>query len=307
MSIFLNNIKRKPSLLREGISLDKNKSIFLHELEINGEKVDDDDDFTVKDEEDEKAANGEESPEDAAENVADAGTEENNPTEEAPNDIADDNDEDDFTLDDSQFDDTNTEDTPTDDTPTEDQPTDEAPADDNADTGDDDDDFTLDDNDLGGDTGGGAEGGGDTGTEGGEGGGDAPEGGEAPAEGGNEPAPAQPEDQDLSAAESEIYDSLTDTQKRIRTLQLKIDYKDFYDTINNTMIGINGIPKNSDNIDTIKKISDFLIRTKSILIDYVENNFDKTTYLENYANYLKFVAVFRTVGNIIANMASDQN
>ena len=70
MSIFLNNIKRKPSLLREGISLDKNKSIFLHELEINGEKVDDDDDFTVKDEEDEKAANGEESPEDAAENVA---------------------------------------------------------------------------------------------------------------------------------------------------------------------------------------------------------------------------------------------
>jgi hypothetical protein len=73
------------------------------------------------------------------------------------------------------------------------------------------------------------------------------------------------------------------------------------------MIGINGIPKNSDNIDTIKKISDFLIRTKSILIDYVENNFDKNTYLENYANYLKFVAVFRTVGNIIGQMASDQN
>lgn len=332
MSIFLNNVKRDPSLIREGNSLNKNinKSLFLHELEINGKNVDDDDNFTMKDDEEQnKAANGEETPEDAADNAAtpednptpvedngneddftlsdneDTSTEENDdqPTEEAPAE----NNDDDFTLSDDD-----TEDTPTgDETPTEDNPdnggeeqpapetTPEEGGDNNTD-----DDFTLDDNAGGGDTGG---------TEGGEAGGDAPaEGGDDTTgdanntpDSGDGKGNTSSEDPDVKASEEEIYNTLTDNEKRIRTLQLKVDYKNFYDTINHTMIGINGIPKNNDNIIAINKLANSLIKTKYILIDYIENNFDKSSYMENYANYIKFIAIFRTIANVLSQLSNN--
>lgn len=323
MSIFLNNVKRDPSLIREGNSLNKsmNKSLFLHELEINGKNVDDDDNFTMKDDEEQnKAANGEETPEDAANNAA---TPEENPTP-----VEDNGNEDDFTLSDE---DTPTEENPetTEETPAEndddftlsDDNTEDTPTEDNTDNGGEeqpapettpeeggdnnaDDDFTLDDNAGGGDTGG---------TEGGE-----ATGGNTPVEGGNDAGTTtdvpesgdgkgntSSEDPDVKASEEEIYNTLTDNEKRIRTLQLKVDYKNFYDTINHTMIGINGIPKNNDNIIAINKLANSLIKTKYILIDYIENNFDKLSYMENYANYIKFIAIFRTIANVLSQLSNN--
>ena len=157
------------------------------------------------------------------------------------------------------------------------------------------DDFTMDDGQ--GNTGeGGAEGDNGTGDSTGEG----DQGTDAAS------PPADPtdsiSDEDVKAAEEQIYDSLTDDQKRIRVLQLKIDYKDLYETIITTKEGINSIPKTMDNLDTIKRLTLFTEKTKTILIDYIQNNFDKNPYLENYAMYIKFMAVFRTISKVIEEL-----
>ena len=116
------------------------------------------------------------------------------------------------------------------------------------------------------------------------------------------------DDDDKRAAEEAIYDSLTDDQKRIHILQLKIDFKDLYETINNTMEGINGIPKNSENLETIKRLITFLTKAKNILIDYVDNCFDNNSYLENYTIYIKYLAVFRTTAKIVDELKNiDRN
>lgn len=202
------------------------------------------------------------------------------------------------------------------------------------------DDFTMDDNaggealdqtagaaatptpDAAGAEGGDAAGGADDFTMGDNAGGDAA--GAEGAEGGDagqqapppqvEKAPANPTDgiadDELKASEQEIYDSLTDDQKRIRTLQLKIDYKGLYATIQSTLSGIDAIPKTADNLDTTKKLVNALNRSKDILISYLQTNFDTSSYIDNYVTYLKFMNFFRTVSKVIeemnANMAKNK-
>ena len=330
----------------------KNKirySKYLNEIQVNGEDINDDDDFTMDDEEDEDI--GEETPQDTAQNAVENPDES---TEQAAEELGatdttaeDDNieapaegdDTDNFTMDDEDLsttgDDTiNTADTTGNDTTDEEDNftledadtsndntaetnnnadnaagTDDAPTNTEGDTNADqtvdagatdngasDDNFTMDDS-GGEDT---AEGDDTTGEGTDEGGGDTDG---AAAE---DAPPADPSDnisdEDIKTSEEQIYDSLTDDQKRIRVLQLKIDYKDLYETIITTREGINSIPKTMENLDAIKRLVLFVEKTKNILIDYIQNNFDKNPYLENYAMYIKFMSVFRTISKVIEDI-----
>ena len=57
-----------------------------------------------------------------------------------------------------------------------------------------------------------------------------------------------------------------------------------------------------ENLDAIKRLVLFVEKTKNILIDYIQNNFDKNPYLENYAMYIKFMSVFRTISKVIEDI-----
>lgn len=233
---------------------------YLQELQVNGQTVGDDDNFTVDSGAD-VGADTTAAPADQADNAAqDAGDE-----------------DDDFTLDDADEEDLdNTEENNTDE---ENQNTDDQ------NTEDTDDDFTVDD------------------PEGGEEGKDTDTTDDTSTEDSSTDSSTDPSenisDDDMRQTEEQIYDSLTDNQKRIRVLQLKIDYRDLYETIENTLDGVNRIPKNSENIESFTRLVSALTKMKSILIDYVNNNFDKNSYLENYTIYIKYMAAFRTVSKVI--------
>lgn len=161
-----------------------------------------------------------------------------------------------------------------------------------------DDNFTLQGNE------GGGEEGGDPGAEGGE---EGQDGGDNGGGGNQQPAPpADPSDnisdEDVKASEEQIYDSLTDDQKRIRTFNLKVQYKGIYEAIMTMVDNLNNIPKSADNLETLKKVITYSTKVKEILIDYIQYNFDKNPYLENYATYIKFMAIFRTISRVIEDM-----
>lgn len=332
----------------------KNKirySKYLNEIQVNGEDINDDDDFTMDDEEDEDV--GEETPQDTAQNAVenpdesteqaaeelgatDTTAEDDNAEAPAEGDDTDNftmddedlsttgddttdtadtisndttDEEDNFTLEDTDTNNDTTAETSdnagnaagTDNTSTEtevgdntDQTADAGTTDDEASN----DDFTMNDSNSDGE--GTAEGDDTTGEGTDEGGGNTDG---AAAE---DAPPADPtdniSDEDIKTSEEQIYDSLTDDQKRIRVLQLKIDYKDLYETIITTKEGINSIPKTMENLDAIKRLILFVEKTKNILIDYIQNNFDKNPYLENYAMYIKFMSVFRTISKVIEDI-----
>lgn len=281
----------------------------LNELQVNGEQIGEDDDFDMGDNDQtaDDTPDPNTNPSDTANAEAENQQEDNPPPEDTNVETAD--DEDDFTLDDDgeeAMDNTTTDDAGNDggDTETPDDNADTAqqndggdatPDDTGADTGDDD--FSMDD---GGDSG---DGGDATGGEGGE---NAETDGNNDSGSGDNNTPSDPtdgvSDEEQRAAEEEMYDSLTDDQKRIRTLQLKIDYKDLYETFINALDGVSNIPKTSDNLETIKRLNTLLTKAKSILISYIRNNFDQNTYLENYTMYLKYLAVFRTAAKVIEEL-----
>lgn len=270
----------------------------LNELQVNGQTVDDNDDFNVGEDEDSTPTNAE-AQNDTPSNTAQTNAEDNNTAEQTMDD-----NEDDFTLDDANESDTaetQSTDEPADDTTGEENTSDDTTQNDDASTTDDvdttgeesgddsDDDFTVDGSEDEGDSGDGDNSQSDTS--------DSNNSDKSP----DDPSDSIQDDEDR-AAEEAIYDSLTDDQKRIRVLQLKLNYKDLYETMNTTLDGIDNIPKNTDNIDTIKRLTMLLTKAKSILIDYVENNFDSNPYLENYTMYIKYMAVFRTAAKVIEEL-----
>ena len=266
----------------------------INELKINGQTVDDNDDFNIENDTQTDAEKQNDNPDDIAQNAANNAAEDQQDAVEAEpqqdDTPAEDNGndpEDDFTIDDTDEADT---------TATESDDGEDTTADVENDT----DDGTNDDFTVTGDEDGGEE----VSNSGDD---EQPSGGENTTQQTNnaqeKQAPADPtdniDDDEDRAAEEAIYDSLTDDQKRIRVLQLKLDYKDLYETMTTTIEGINGIPKNSDNIESIKRLIMLLTKARNILIDYLENNFDANPYLENYTMYIKYMAVFRTASKVI--------
>lgn len=266
----------------------------INELKINGQTVDDNDDFNIENDTQTDAEKQNDNPDDIAQNAANNAAEDQQDAVEAEpqqdDTPAEDNGndpEDDFTIDDTDEADT---------TATESDDGEDTTADVENDT----DDGTNDDFTVTGDEDGGEEVSNSGDDEQSSGGDDTTQQTNNAQE---KQAPADPtdgiDDDEDRAAEEAIYDSLTDDQKRIRVLQLKLDYKDLYETMTTTIEGINGIPKNSDNIESIKRLIMLLTKARNILIDYLENNFDSNPYLENYTMYIKYMAVFRTASKVI--------
>ena len=266
----------------------------INELRINGQTVDDNDDFNIENDTQTDAEKQNDNPDDIAQNAANNAAEDQQDATEAepqqndtPAEDTGNDPEDDFTIDDTdEADTTATESDNGEDTTT--------------DVEDDTDDGTNDDFTVTGDEDGGEE----VSNSGDD---EQPSGGENTTQKTNsaqsKQGPADPtddiDDDEDRAAEEAIYDSLTDDQKRIRVLQLKLDYKDLYETMTTTIEGINGIPKNSDNIESIKRLIMLLTKARNIIIDYLENNFDANPYLENYTMYIKYMAVLRTASKVI--------
>lgn len=265
--------------------------IQLNELQVNGQTVDDNDDFNVGEEEDTEATSTNtearsEAPDEVAQDDAETQTQEAEPTPQADTSVDTTEQEDDFTLDDTEdapVADSGEAETPAEEnTESEGTPRSAVEGDSSDESGDDD--FTVD--------------GGDEPTEGGS---DQKTDDKKEKDLPKDPSDAISDDDDR-AAEEAIYDSLTDDQKRIRVLQLKLNYKDLYETMSNAIEGINGIPKNAENLETIKRLILLLTKARNILIDYIDNNFDTCPYLENYTTYIKYIAVFRTASKVIEEL-----
>lgn len=276
----------------------------LHEITIGGEDIqDDEDDFTVEDTPEDDGEDTPDTPEGEAQNAegetpaatntdAEAGEAAADAPENA-NDAAGDEGDDEFQLPDDAGDDP--------DTGGDNADTPDTNTDDNAgeDTGDDE--FNMgdggDDPDAGGDT------------EGGEGG-DTEGGGTGDETDGDTATDTTTGDtgtgDELQQKENELYDTLSEEQKKIRILQLKINFKTMYEQVDSIMDSLVDIPKTDDNIEVIRRLIVVLNNIKRYIIDYMDYEFDKRTYLDNNQIYIKYINLFRTIQKVISELTKEQ-
>lgn len=276
-------------------NLSKPNKTPLNELTIGGEKIEEDEDEFSIDNEEETAAEEPDTPETEAapepaveegDSVEPAEATDAADTPENANDVTttDDDVEDDFSL---------PEDAENDDTATEG----EEPATDNMDGENEED---IDDNFSMGDEGG--DGDAETADEnaGQEEGEDSAEGGESVS------GSTEGNEDELKQDEDKLYDTLTDDQKKIRTLQLKISFKDIYEQCDSVLNSINEIPKSDENIEIIRRLIVVINNVKKYITDYIAYEFDKNTYLDNNQIYIKYINVFRTIKKTIDELAKPQ-
>lgn len=117
----------------------------------------------------------------------------------------------------------------------------------------------------------------------------------------------QVSDEQQKENEKRLYDTLTEEQKQLRVLQLKKSYRQLYDQSENILSSVNGITKTQDNIDTLRRVIEALEKIKKLLLQYISTNYDMNTYIENYTNYIKFLATFRTISKVMNELSLDDD
>ena len=271
---------------------------YLHELEINGEHVDDGDneDFT-----NEKPEDNDENIEDADDEVEDG---DNEPVDDDLEDFTDEefvDDEDDEPVDDETVPEDDVEEPVDDDledytgeefedgddnTGAEEPDTgEEEPVDD----GDDLQDFT--DEDF------------EDGAEDPDAEGDNPEGADDSGEGGDSADNANPADSSngntLADMEKNLFSDLSPQQLSIKNNELLQNYIDLYETINTIFDNINKIPKTYDNTRPLTFIADQLIELKDMVNYAITTTYITRTYVENMAYYKQALLVLEQLNTML--------
>lgn len=157
-----------------------------------------------------------------------------------------------------------------------------------------------------------AEGGGG-GQEGGEGG--APMEGEGEGEGGGEEEGDDYGDADsgggssgdtwdakIKELEKSIYDNLDDNQTAIRDKELKAQFAELYEAIDEIIERINDISKDADMLKPMEIVVDSLSNLSDTVSDYLVNSFSTKSYTENMINYQRFLHVLAEINKILDNI-----
>ena len=133
-----------------------------------------------------------------------------------------------------------------------------------------------------------------------------PEDGGAPADTGT-PQPDGGETSvvdDLKHQEEELYNELTPEQLDIKHKELKTQYLNMYDSVIAIIDRIGDINVAEQNIGTVEYVSNTLASLKDMLTDYVNDVYRTKSYIENYINYNRFLAVLNGINKILEEMNS---
>ena len=80
---------------------------------------------------------------------------------------------------------------------------------------------------------------------------------------------------------------------------MKSKFAQLYEDADSFSETINRITKTETNIEPIRKILITLGKVKTYIVDYLDTIYNSTSYIDNFTNYIKFLMIFKTVGNIL--------
>lgn len=113
--------------------------------------------------------------------------------------------------------------------------------------------------------------------------------------------------ENLKKIESELFSSLTPEQITIKNYELKQNFISLYATIGTTLVRINDISKSDDNIETLKFITDKLLELREMIDFNITTAYDTRTFIENNIIYQQCLSTLNAISDIIASIPSPIN
>lgn len=133
------------------------------------------------------------------------------------------------------------------------------------------------------------------------------EGGEG---GGGEEAPPPPEEEkpvdELKQQEEEMY-GLSPDKLDIRHKELKKQFLDMYDSTSTIIDKISDAAISEENLGAVEFITETLSKLRTTLSDYLNNVYSGNSYIENVANFNRFLAVLNGVNKILEDLDKNQD
>lgn len=105
--------------------------------------------------------------------------------------------------------------------------------------------------------------------------------------------------QQIQDLEKDIYDNLTEPQMDIRSKELKRNFVNLYDAVNDIIERINDISKDSASIKPLEFVSEKLTDLADRLSDYLSYTFSTKSYTENEINYNIFLAAIDQINDVL--------
>lgn len=110
-------------------------------------------------------------------------------------------------------------------------------------------------------------------------------------------------DEEPVEANTDIFNSLTAEEQKIKIKELKNMFGELYLSCNDLLEKINLIDADDDMLDTITRLSMTLYSLKQYIGDYIKNTFVMKSYIENDVAFNRFLAILNSVSNITNEIA----
>lgn len=111
-------------------------------------------------------------------------------------------------------------------------------------------------------------------------------------------------DEEPVQANTDIFNSLTAEEQKIKIEELKKMYGELYSSCNDLLEKINLIDQDDDMLDTITRISMTLYSLKQYISDYIITTFSSKSYIENDVNFNRFLSILNSISNITDELAN---
>jgi hypothetical protein len=104
----------------------------------------------------------------------------------------------------------------------------------------------------------------------------------------------------LKQIESELFENLSDSQKAIKIKELKNCFIKLYESCDSILEKLNKSSAPNEDITRIfDYVSNVLNNLKQYVYDYYTDTFDTRSYIENTAQYQKYLTILSTIRNIL--------
>nr|DAG94169.1 MAG TPA: hypothetical protein [Herelleviridae sp.] len=110
-------------------------------------------------------------------------------------------------------------------------------------------------------------------------------------------------DEEPVQANTDIFNSLTAEEQKIKIEELKKMYGELYSSCNDLLEKINLIDSDDDILDTVTRISMTLYSLKQYISDYIITTFASKSYIENDVNFNRFLSILNSIANITDELA----
>ena len=104
-------------------------------------------------------------------------------------------------------------------------------------------------------------------------------------------------------ANTDMFGSLSAEEQKMKIMELKKQYSQLFDSCDDMIEKISTIKTTEITMVPVSRMTTILMNLKDYITDYLYNQFASMSYYENDVTFNRFLAIFKSISNILNDMS----